>query len=631
MECTLPVSASAIGTTLGALKKPLEDLYELAKREGKEFFVAKANAARLNRLRTELRKVEIVKTLWSMDKGISLFDFYYPQTVEWDGKTKARLSDLDELPLDNNYLIEGIVGQGKSIFLRYLCCQEMRKRENTRIPIFVELRFIDAGHSLQDLIFDGFHKLGFKISDDLLSTYAKTGRFVLLLDAFDEVDEKESTAVVKYLDTLSAAYPSLQIVVTSRPESSIRGLSLFRVVKLQPLDARDLEPILRKIVADDSLAKAITRATRSSTTGIRSLLTTPLLVTLLAIVYRTSQSVPDSIADFYNKLFEIVFLRHDQTKAGFKRRLASGLGEFQARKLFEAFCFSCLARSTSVLSAAGFAECTKVAIQYTSIDVDGEAFRHDMVSVAGLLHQEGLRYHFIHKSVVEFFAASFVANSSEEFGRDFYKKLATVYFEWRQVASFLQQIDKYKFAKFLGIRAIEEWSNQLQVADEVLRDAPATSATGRRILRSWAIFAHLKVSAQSVYLVGIQYIDPSKPTSRISFANVLIDDLVNRPFSDLLSKLVSSNHYKLFAKILKGDIAITRSEKRRDPAEGVTEQELITIDVCAVLASFFDESAMGEWVSTGLQEIRSHYRDFRHAVTVEERKSGMLELVTRRH
>jgi hypothetical protein len=63
-------------------------------------------------------------------------------------------------------------------------------------------------------------------------------------------------------------------------------------------------------------------AARKSGTGVQALLTTPLLVTLLAIVYQASQSVPNNIAEFYNKLFEMVFLRHDQTKAAFKRRLS---------------------------------------------------------------------------------------------------------------------------------------------------------------------------------------------------------------------------------------------------------------------------------------------------------------------
>lgn len=93
-----------------------------------------------------LAKVENVKTLWSPDKEVSLYTFYYPSKVsaelvfEVDDDTGAmydfkRIERIDDLP-PGNLTIEGIVGQGKSIFLRYLASQAVRQPQRTSIPLY---------------------------------------------------------------------------------------------------------------------------------------------------------------------------------------------------------------------------------------------------------------------------------------------------------------------------------------------------------------------------------------------------------------------------------------------------------------------------------------------------------------
>lgn len=617
----------SIGAALSALKKPLDDLYELAKTEGKQLIAKTSNKQRLDKLRAELQRIEIVKTLWNMERGVSLYDFYYQRSIQWDDKTKVRITSLDEIPSSGSCLIEGHVGQGKSIFLRYLCCQEIRKKTNVRIPIFIELRFLSQKNDLKSLIFDGFHKLGFQISDDLLKTYAASGQFVLLLDAFDEVDEKEVSSSIKYLDTLSSTFPALQIIVTSRPDSSLRGLALFRIIKLAPLTPAEYEPILRKIVKDDKLAKEIRLAIRKSTSGVRSLLTTPLLITLLVIVYRSSQTIPDNIADFYNKLFEVVFQRHDQTKAGFRRKFASLLSESSARKLFEAFCFCCLAKNASDLTADEFNNCTEIASQYTGIETEFDAFRHDIVSVASLLHEEGMRYHFIHRSVVEFFAASFVASSDGDFARDFYSKLKSSYFDWRQVAAFLQQIDRYKFAKFFGLNAIENWANHTGVADEVLHGRQANLSTLEKITGDWSVMIEVDQPSQSLKLSGIMFVDFTKiDAPRENHGGGLIEELVNRPLSSKVMSLVNTSGKRLYESAAAGELPVF-TLKRQPVAFGATRGPDAHISVCNILSTLLDDAAINQWANSGLENIQSKYAEFQKAVNIEDRKSNMLDLI----
>jgi hypothetical protein len=56
-----------------------------------------------------------------------------------------------------------------------------------------------------------------------------------------------------------------------------------------------------------------------------------------------------------------------------------------------------------------------------NVELDG--FRHDIVHVTCLMQEEGYDIHFLHKSVLEFFAASFITSRTETQAKRFYEQL----------------------------------------------------------------------------------------------------------------------------------------------------------------------------------------------------------------
>jgi hypothetical protein len=99
----------------------------------------------------------LVKTIWRYEEAVSLNSFYYPTQIEINQKRK-NISTIDEFPRDKKAVIQGTVGQGKSIYLRYLCVQELFRVEY--IPIFIQLRHIDKETKLEDLIFSTLSSMG---------------------------------------------------------------------------------------------------------------------------------------------------------------------------------------------------------------------------------------------------------------------------------------------------------------------------------------------------------------------------------------------------------------------------------------------------------------------------------------
>lgn len=455
----MPVTEAAIATTAKVLAPILVGLYKAAKGPIQEELQNWASANQAKKIAKTLAKIENVKTLWSPDKEVSLHSFYFPSKVitddaiaDEDGDIahghRKDVKSLADLP-DGNLTIQGIVGQGKSIFLRYLASQLMRSPDIT-LPIFIELRTLTQKLSLRQAIYRVLESVGVTVSEKTFSYLAGTGRFVLLLDAFDELQEDLVTEVLNELDFLSIKHPELRIIVTSRPGNEIQKVNNFLTVNLGPLLRQDFPTFLQKLHLSAVKRADLLRAIDASPSNISEIVRTPLLLTLVVIVYESEREIPPTLSDFFERLFQVVFTRHDRLKAGFNRKHHSGLSERRLQLLFEAFCFMAMQSGHGrTLTREQFINSFDRAVQHTQgCQCEVEKFRLDITKVACLMLEEGIDLAtFLHKSIMEYYASAFIAHSSDDVAELFYSHARNNYKQWESVVTFLRDIDPYRFAK----------------------------------------------------------------------------------------------------------------------------------------------------------------------------------------
>ncbi len=440
-----PLGTAAIAKLIG---KVLDELYEA----GKGLFSSRLARLKSDAVRKKLGKraatSELVQTIWQLDKPVRISEFYYPSRIRFNPEIEKEVSSLKHFPRKGNIVIQGTIGQGKSIFLRYICAQELRGKGTDRIPIFVELRSIEPSGGLQTALLRTLDEYGFDIDEDLWNFYSTSGKFVLLLDAFDELLPECIPGVIEELDHLAAKYPDLQVVVTSRPDSDIQRDRNFRTFRIAPLRPQDHKPFLKKLLVQDRDVKNLLEAIEASPARVALLLTTPLMLTLVAVVYRAEQAIPPELPAFFEMLFTTLFSRHDRTKSGFIRKKYSSLTEREIQTLFEAFCFMTrYHRMSTSLTDQEFARALQDAIKYSGIDCEEHAFYQDITKIACLMQREGLKTKFVHKSIQEFFAASFVRRANDDFAARYYATQRTGPSLWRQENAFLMQIDPYRYGK----------------------------------------------------------------------------------------------------------------------------------------------------------------------------------------
>jgi hypothetical protein len=448
-------------TTLAKFGVPIvfKALGEIAKRSSKNFksrLQTQHNQLIAENLCSEIATIAAVKTIWSFQSPTSLYSFYYPTRVRRKGfglVTVRRIADLGK----ENCVVEGTVGMGKSMFLKYLACQELRPEDSTgRIPIHVELRRLRHGQKLVALILDGLKKYGFDVDENILGLYLSSGQIVLLLDGFDELAEGLMLHTIEEIETLIRIYrKKLQIIISSRPDSGIQASPSFLVFQLVELSSDDHAPFMKKLGLGAPEAETLNRELEQAPSSVLGLLKSPLLLTLLIMVFQANRTIPDTLPRFYDELFDILFIRHDGAKLGYKRPRKTLLPDSRIKKIFELVSFLCRAGGYNELPKHEFLSIVEKAASREGTYIDPDSFLDEMIQTASLLVKDGQNVAYIHKSVAEFYAAAFVRRAIDSVAEKFYKQLRTAKWNyWRVELAFLSEIDSYRYARYFLLPCI---------------------------------------------------------------------------------------------------------------------------------------------------------------------------------
>lgn len=438
---TIEITAAALASSLKPLLAPLlKSIFSTI--SGKlHHWNTDASAERLSKLITD---INTVKTMWSKDEGILIDNFYYPTKIT--KKNNLAVKTIGNL-LNEKAVVEGLVGQGKSILFRHLCVHAVK---NNLTPIFLELRMISKTQSLESLILDYLDVVGIEGGKSTFNYLAKNNKVILILDGFDEIQSNIMTKSVNDIESIRRKYSTLKILISSRPFHEAQNLAGFNVYKLSDLMEEDYDKFLLKLIPDICKRNSIIQAISDAPSNIRGVITTPLMLTLLVLVYESEKEIPSNIPDFYEKLFSTVFTKHDRLKSGFDRKHYSGLSESKIQKLFDAFCFMAIQSGNGrSLKDDAFRNAFDKACKYVpESQCELENFKKDIIKVACLMLEDGFDMTtFLHKSVAEYHAASFIKYSSDPISIKFYEQAPESYREWESVMHFLSFIDSYRYGR----------------------------------------------------------------------------------------------------------------------------------------------------------------------------------------
>jgi hypothetical protein len=535
-----------------------------------------------------------VKTLWQIDKSIPISDFFVLPRASYLGK-EFDLGYLKNLPASSNIVIEGVLGQGKSILLRHLAVSSIAEEY---VPIFITAHSLNPALSIAEHIRLALSDLASReITLEESTALLRSGFFIVFIDGFDEITPARESTVITEIQRLTGIFESnLRIIVSSRPDNAIQKCPEFVVVKLTRLREDRRNELIHKLMEETQQSKGLVAAVQRASNSFKSeLLSTPLMVVVLVIVYKYELRVPETFSEFFEHLFEILLIRHDSTKPGFSRARKTKLGITDFRRLFEAFCFASnkqqlpaeMARSEVIGALTAGSEAV-------DLQIDPDAYLDDVERVTCLLVYEGLKFHFIHKAIQNFFSAQYIRSCSEDAVKEFYEEvgLSMEWVEWAPELAFLRRIDGARFNKYLYLPLVA--AHRLFDENHVV-----TEFDTKRL------FSELRIDVSAENEVRMHL----ESTIGISIAerDFLFDFFVPKVF-----------------EVMLGDANLFAAIRLKGSEFGLDKKAKLTLE------PFFTPTQQTKIVSSALSDFRVRLQEARNTQLITVKKASLLRLGTKK-
>ncbi len=488
----MSIEALALKQAEKALVQSIDAIINLAKNEVKDRFTKWRSKEELEKLKQNIKQVGQISTIASRQAS-TISEIYYPAKIKHGSGAKTIIS-TDELFSKNIRLalIQGTAGQGKSVFLRFLCLQDLDY--SGKIPLFIELRKVDNNVDILVLIKNQLRIIGLEdqFIEAALTTMLQSGAVRLYFDGLDEIKREHALETKEKINTLVNKYEKLQIALTSRPgalSQNLIDMPHMQQYDIAPLTEKDYPGFLGKIGTPHETKERLIFSIEKSNAQIKSLLSTPLMLTLLVLTCGQRQDLPDTLPEFYDSLFNLLSSMHDGTKPGFTRQKATSLSNPELETLFRAFSFASkelIGKTT--LNHSQFESALSAALKITDLKCTSEGFRTDITETVCLMVKEGVDTTCTHKSIQEYYTASFIHRiEDDDAARQVLQSLEgeNIYF-WINELRFLEDFQNLAYEKFIGIPHGESLTNELYLTNRIkptISRTKAQSLIGRMGIR----------------------------------------------------------------------------------------------------------------------------------------------------
>lgn len=237
------------------------------------------------------------------------------------------LDAIDVLEKGRQFVLLGGSGSGKTTLLRYLAlayCGKIEVKSKSDLtplfPIFISLRDVtDQKCSLLDLFRNELAVAKFPEPSMFLERLLEKGRCIILIDGLDEVPVNYQEKISDQLRKFSGKYFKAKVIISSRIAKPLKNLESFTELQICQFGLDQIVKFSGQWFAGEqskkgkSLAELISRDVH-----LLELATTPLLLTLICILYKHDLRIPTNRSELYERCVECL-LREWDTSRGFRR------------------------------------------------------------------------------------------------------------------------------------------------------------------------------------------------------------------------------------------------------------------------------------------------------------------------
>lgn len=359
-------------------------------------------------------KYSLSKSYFTSNQSVDLYDYYVGTNLQSRNLTIKDVSIDKLLRHSRHSVISGSGGSGKSVLMRHLLLNTLNYSEYT--PVIIELRDLnDEESNLNNLILETLVNFGLDLPSQYIEKYFKNGKFILLLDGFDEVNHHQRKKLIKDIKKLITKYNDCPIIISTRPDDIFKGIDDLTIFEMMPLTLELATKLVSKISFDQDIKnKFIDSLNKHLFESHSSFLSNPLLLSIMLLTYSENANIPNKLSLFYNQAYEALFHKHDASKGSYERQRKTNLDIQEFSDVFSLFSLQTYDKRIFKMSRMDCLKFAENSAKILSTNINTEDFLQDLLSATCLLVEDGLEIAYSHRSFQEYFVALYLSKTNPE-------------------------------------------------------------------------------------------------------------------------------------------------------------------------------------------------------------------------
>ncbi|MBD2187745.1 NACHT C-terminal helical domain 2-containing protein [Pseudanabaena mucicola] len=230
------------------------------------------------------------------------------------GSIQERVQGFEAVEEFQKLVVLGKPGAGKTTFMKYLAMSCLGDRfHGELVPIFVTLKAYaeDRGQpTLENYILTEFAKR--KVSQDVAKHLLDNGKALILLDGLDEVKKEDDRRVKQDIDQFSRDWLKNRFAITCRIAAREYQFEKFAEVEVADFDDGQIETFVNNWFRerDESKAERLLERLKGNK-PVKELAKSPLLLTLLCLVFGERNDFPPKRSELYKEGLEVLMKKWD--------------------------------------------------------------------------------------------------------------------------------------------------------------------------------------------------------------------------------------------------------------------------------------------------------------------------------
>ncbi|WP_292857146.1 NACHT domain-containing NTPase [Nostoc sp. LPT] len=232
------------------------------------------------------------------------------------GVKQKRVSGLEVVQRYSKLMVLGKPGAGKTTFLKYLAMQCIEGRfQANRVPLFITLKDFAEAPKKPDIlkfIVQLLSSSGVLHTSAAVEKLLKQGKTLVLLDGLDEVREEDTKRVLRQIREFSDLFHTNQFVITCRIAAKEYTYESFTEVEMADFDEKQIAIFAQNWfqLTDPVKSKRFIEKLKENE-PIQELASSPLLLTLLCLVFGDSGDFPANRSELYQEGLDVLLKKWD--------------------------------------------------------------------------------------------------------------------------------------------------------------------------------------------------------------------------------------------------------------------------------------------------------------------------------